>query len=93
MNEDFEVKSEDLYNKLKEIIENDESFQGFDEELIYALGQIVADKISFLESSDEDKGAIVSGITNSMKDIFHTELIFYKERLRLLNEQKSSTLH
>lgn len=93
MDDNFEAKSEYLYNKLISIIDSNDELKQNREELIYALSQLVADKISLLETSDENKGAIVSGINDSMKDFFRAELIFYRERLNNLEEQKSSTLH
>lgn len=64
-----------------------------DEALVYALAQLLHDRIKSLDMEEEEKGALVGQLIDNFAEFNKIPLAMWKERLRLVAEQKASTTH
>lgn len=77
-----------------EFMQNHEDFKVIEEEIIiYALAEIVSNKIRTIDLEDKDKGAVVSTIVSGLCEFHGEALALHREHLKTLIEQKSSTIH
>lgn len=79
---------------IAEFIDGDEDINSIETEIvIYALAQIISNKINTIDLDDKDKGAVVSTIVGGLCEFHGDYLAFHREYLATLIEQKTSTIH
>lgn len=93
MSYDFASECPELVKKLHDFLQTEPGFQENDEAVIYVLAQVFNDKLKAADISEQDKGAILSTVYSALKDSFKEESAIYLERLKVLVEQKASTVH
>jgi hypothetical protein len=83
----FMVEELDLY------IGESETFKDSDEATIYALCQLLHNRLAKLDMKPEDKGGVVSALIIGLSEFNATELALHNEVLKAIREQKASTIN
>jgi hypothetical protein len=80
--------------QLARFIETNRDFKVMgDEIVIYALAQLISNKMFDIDLEDKDKGAVIATIISGLCDFHDIPLALHREFLNTLIEQKSSTIH
>ncbi len=85
--------SPEIMEEVARFINLNPNMKDKDEAVIYALAQLLHDKLEELVLDAEDKGCIVSNLINNFAEFNREELALYHEHLRYLVEAKHSTVH
>jgi hypothetical protein len=67
--------------------------QGNDEALIYALAQLLYDRIEAVDMIDEEKGKLVSDLIVNFGEMNKVQLAAHKELMLIFMESKDTTVH
>lgn len=66
---------------------------GQDEALVYAVAQLLHDRIRSLDIREEEKGALVSQLISNFSEFNKVELALWKELVQATLDRKTATTH
>lgn len=90
----IEVEAPSILNELNKFIDLNKLKMGTKEEcLIYALAQLLQDKLEQMDGTPEYKGGTALNIIESLQTLNDFNIQFYKKYLDCLAKQKTSTIH
>jgi hypothetical protein len=91
--EDFESSCPAMIQELENFIDLHPGFKGKPEATVYALAQLLNDRVEVMELDGVEKGAIIHAVVAGFIEMNEQELALYQEYRRTLVEQKASTKH
>jgi hypothetical protein len=82
-----------MVEELETLIAERDLFKDAAEATIYALCQLLHNRLAKIDLTLEDKGAVVSTLISGLIDFNPGPLAAHNERMKLLREQKAGTVH
>jgi hypothetical protein len=91
--DELEMVCPTMVEELDQFIDNEDVFKNSDEATIYAISQLLHNRIDKIDLTPEDKGALISSVIAGLVEFNSEVLAIHNEVIKTLLEQKASTIH